>query len=35
MTNAEMICSDFWRVFDEILIENGEPFKSFMKCPEK
>ncbi len=27
MTNAEMIYRDFWKVFDEILIENGEPFQ--------
>lgn len=27
MTNAEKIWSDFWIVFDGILIENGEPFK--------
>ena len=27
MTNVEMIYRDFWKTFDEILIENGEPFQ--------
>lgn len=35
MTNAESIYKDFWKSFDEILLENGEPFKILYKMSGK